>query len=138
MFTKAITYVDYNGTERTETFMFNMTASELAELDLVTDGGLRELLDKIVKAHDGKLLMKNFKKIIGMAYGIKSDDGRRFMKSEEITQSFFESPAYDLFFTELVTDPDKMTKFLEMVLPKNSDLEKRGLTIPKSPMVLNQ
>ena len=138
MFTKAITYVDYNGTERTENFMFSITAAELAELDLVTDGGFKELLEKIVKAHDGKLLMKNFKKIIGMAYGIKSDDGRRFMKSEDITQSFFESPAYDLFFSELVTDPDKMAKFLEMILPKNSDLEKRGFTAPKAPLTLNQ
>jgi len=46
MFTKTINYTDFNGEERTESFYFNLTKAELAELNLTTEGGLQEVLRK--------------------------------------------------------------------------------------------
>ena len=88
MLTKVIPYVDYDGNERSETCYFNLSKAELAELNLTTEGGLQTVLQKIIDAKNVPELTKWFKKIILMAYGEKSDDGRRFIKSEELTEAF--------------------------------------------------
>lgn len=49
-------------------------------------------------------------------YGVKSEDGRRFMKSEEISRSFMESPAYEILFEELVTNDKAAADFVNAVM----------------------
>lgn len=118
MLKKTITYTDYEGVERTENFYFNLTKAELAEMELTTDGGMKERLQRIVDAKDGKAIMREFKGIIMKAYGVKSDDGKRFRKSEELSKEFEESPAYDILFMELVTDADAAANFVQGILPQ--------------------
>ena len=88
MLKKTITFVDYNGVERTEDHYFNLTRAELLELETGTTGGLGEMINKIVQAKDVPTIMRTFKTIILKAYGKKSDDGRRFIKSEELATEF--------------------------------------------------
>lgn len=111
------TYTDYNGKERTEDFYFNLSKSELAEKHLSTDKGLAELLQDIIDSDDHKLIVETFKEIILKAYGEKSEDGRRFIKSEELSKAFSETPVYDELFMELSTDSDKAAKFIHGILP---------------------
>lgn len=113
------TYVDYDGVERTEDFYFALSKAELAEMELSTDGGFEKLIDKIVKSKDNKKIVETFKQILLKSYGEKSDDGRRFIKSAELSKEFSETPVYSDMFIELATDEDKASKFINGIMPKD-------------------
>ena len=117
MLKKTITYTDYEGVERTEDFYFNLTKAELIEMNLSEKGGLEKKLQKITAELDGKEIITVFKSLILKAYGEKSADGKRFVKSEELSKEFSETPAYDALFMELVTDADAAAKFVNGIVP---------------------
>ena len=118
MLKKTITYTDYDGNERTEDFYFNISKAELTELQYSVKGGLKNILEKAVQEKDGPTIMQLSKEIVLKAYGVKSNDGRRFMKSEEITKEFAETDAYVNLFMELATDEKAAIAFAEGVMPK--------------------
>ena len=121
MLKKTIQYVDYNGVERKEDFYFNLSKAEVTEMELSVDGGLSNMLEQIVNSKDNKRIIELFKKIILKAYGEKSPDGRRFMKSEEISQAFAETEAYSELFIALAMNAEEAAKFIEGILPANLD-----------------
>lgn len=121
MLKKTITYNDYNGAERTEDFYFNLTEAEVVEMQYSIGGGLEERLERIVKTKDQPAILREFKKLILMAYGEKSDDGKQFMKSEEISKRFECTEAYSNLFMELATDADKASEFVNGIVPKIKD-----------------
>ena len=124
MLKKTITYNDYNGNERTEDFYFNLTKAEIMEMELGTTGGLAEMLTRIVAAQDAPAIIKIFKDIVLKAYGEKSPDGKRFVKSEELSTAFSQTEAYSQLFMELATDADEAAKFINGIVPaapKNDD-----------------
>lgn len=118
MLKKTITYTDYDGNKRTEDFYFNISKAELTELQFSVKGGLKNILEKAVQEKDGPTIMQLSKEIVLKAYGVKSNDGRRFMKSEEITKEFAETEAYVNLFMELATDEKAAIAFAEGVMPK--------------------
>ena len=120
MLSKEIAYTDYNGVEKTETFYFNLTRAEIIELEVTHPGGLAEDMERAMKAKDPIKLFVLFKELIGASYGVKSDDGRRFMKGEEISRSFFESPAYDQLYMQMTTDEKFAADFVKGILPLES------------------
>lgn len=122
MIKKTITYKDYNGDERTETFMFNLTKAEILEMELTTIGGLEQLVNKIIETQDTKSLVKIFKELLCKSYGEKSPDGRRFIKSDELTKAFTETEAYSVLFMELATDSKAAADFVNGVIPDDIDL----------------
>ena len=101
MLKKTITYTDYNGNPRTEDFYFNLNEAELAEMVVSVDGGLTAMIQRIVAAQDGKQIIATFKDIVLRAYGEKSPDGRRFIKSPELRDAFSQTEAYVKLFMEL-------------------------------------
>ena len=117
MLKKTITYKDYNGVERTEDFMFNLTKAEILEMQLTKDGGRDAAIKKIVDAKDAPEIMKVFKDLILKSYGIVSDDGRRFIKSKEISDSFAQTEAFSMLFMELATDTDAASAFVNGIVP---------------------
>ena len=117
MLKKTITYTDYNGVERKEDFYFNLTKAEIMEMQLSTTGGLSELLTKIVDSKDVPSIIKVFKELILKAYGEKSEDGRKFIKSDEISTAFAQTEAYSQLFMELATDADAASKFVNGIAP---------------------
>ena len=128
MLTKSITYTDYDGAERTENFMFNLTKAELAELNLTTEGGLQAVIQKIIDSRDIPELTKWFKRVIMMSYGEKSPDGRRFVKSPELTEEFLQTEAYSELFVELITDENAAAAFINGIIPK---MEKSNIPAPE-------
>ena len=118
MLTKKITYTDYDGETRTENFMFNLTEAELVAMDLSTIGGLEQRLEKIQKMKDTNQMLKIFEDLIGKAYGEKSDDGRRFIKSDELFENFKQTEAYSELFMELISEPQAMAAFFSGIVPK--------------------
>lgn len=128
MLTKSITYTDYDGVERTENFMFNLTKAEIAELNLTTEGGLEATIKKIVESRDVPEITKWFKRIIMMAYGEKSADGRRFVKKPELTEEFLQTEAYSELFVELLTNENAAAAFVNGIIPK---MEQSNVPAPK-------
>ncbi|MGB4293546.1 MAG: hypothetical protein WBJ37_11780 [Bacteroidales bacterium] len=117
MLKKTITYTDYNGNERTEDFYFNLYKAEIMEMEMSTAGGLTEMIQKIVAAQDAPAIIKVFKELILKAYGEKSPDGKRFIKSDEISTAFSQTEAFSQLFIELATDADAAAKFVNGIIP---------------------
>ena len=117
MLKKTITYTDYNGITRTEDFYFNLTKAEIMEMQLSTNGGLDVMIKKIIDSQDAPSIIKIFKDLILKAYGEKSDDGKRFVKSKEISEGFAQTEAYSQLFMELATDTDAASKFVNGIVP---------------------
>lgn len=117
MLKKTIQYVDYNGVERKEDFYFNLTKAEITEMELSVDGGLSQMLETLVNSKNNKEIIQMFKQIILKAYGEKSPDGRRFMKSEEISQAFAQTEAYSELFIQLALNEEEASNFVKGILP---------------------
>lgn len=128
MLKKTIPYKDYNGTERTEDFYFNLSEAEVMEMEMSTAGGLAEMIKGIVAAQDAPAIIKIFKELILKAYGEKSPDGKRFVKSKEISDAFSQTEAYSKLFMELATDADAAAKFVNGILP-NTQSNRAGAAI---------
>ena len=119
MYKKTMTYTDYNGEERTEDFYFNLTKAEITEMELSTEGGLRDKIQRITKAKDVPEIIRLFKELILKAYGIKSPDGKRFIKSDQLSEEFSQTEAYSDFFVELATNSDSASEFVNGIMPSS-------------------
>lgn len=117
MLKKTITYTDFNGKQRTEDFYFNLTKAEVAEMEATVDGGFSTMLEKIVASNDPKRIVETFKDLVLKAYGEKSDDGRRFMKSPEIKQAFADTEAYSEIFMALAENAEAAADFVNGIMP---------------------
>lgn len=132
MLKRTITYEDYDGNTHTEDFYFNLSKAELIEIEASTPGGVAAKLEKISKDNNGAEIIKTFKDIILKSYGVKSEDGKRFVKSEEISKAFEETEAYSELFYELALDADKAAAFVNGIMPRklieeaNNDPELRA------------
>lgn len=117
MLKKTITYEDFNGDTVSEDFFFHLSKAELVELEMSHKDGLSEALQRIVAAEDNKAIVAEFKNIILTAYGKRSDDGRRFIKNQELRDEFQSTEAYSTLFMELVTETDKAIEFINGIIP---------------------
>lgn len=117
MLKKSITFTDYDGNERTENFWFNLSKAECMEMELSTNGGMQQMIEKIISEKDQAKIVKIFKEIILKSYGEKSPDGKHFYKSPEISAGFASTEAYSELFMELATNADKAAEFMNAVLP---------------------
>lgn len=133
MLKKTITYTDYNGTERTEDFYFNLSKAEFMDLEFSEKGGLAHKLQEVYINNDEQAMYQFFKKIILSAYGEKSEDGRRFMKSPEITEAFYQTEAYVELFMSFTASENALMEFLLGTIPKeySDELGKLDLSDPK-------
>lgn len=128
MLKKTIKYTDYNGVERTEDFYFNLNKAEIMEMQLTTVGGLDTYLKKIISTQDVPTLMRIFKDLVLKSYGVKSDDGRRFIKNDQLREEFEQTEAYSILYMELSTDADAAAAFVNGIIP--ADVAKQ---LPKDP-----
>ena len=119
MLKKTVTYVDYNGVERTEDFYFNLSKAEVAEMELSVEGGFSKMLEEIVKSKDNVRIVELFKQMVLKAYGEKSADGKRFVKSKELSEAFSQTEAYSEIFMELALDEKAAAAFVNGIMPAN-------------------
>ena len=130
MYKKTITYNDYDGNERTEDFYFNLTKAEIAEMELSTTGGLEKMINQIIQSQDTRKIIAVFKEIIAKAYGVKSLDGRKFIKNDEVREDFFATEAYSQLFMELGTDANAAAEFIKGIIPKDLSEQVNKGSIP--------
>ncbi len=119
MLKESIKYVDYNGVERTEDFYFNLSKAEIAEMELEIPGGMTAMLERITAAQDTPTLVKIFKDLILRSYGEKSADGKRFIKSKELSEGFSQTEAYSELFMKLATNAEAASNFVNGIMPKD-------------------
>ena len=117
MLKKTITYTDYNDVTHTETYFFNLSKAECMEMEMSTSGGLTEMINKIIETQDVPAIIKIFKDLILKAYGVKSPDGKRFIKSEELSTAFAQTEAYSVLFMELATNAEEAAAFVNGIMP---------------------
>lgn len=118
MIKKSITYTDFNDEEVTEDYYFHYTAAEVAELEASEDGGLSKAVQKIIAEENIHKILGLFKQIVGGAVGKRSEDGKRFVKTEEYKQEFLSSEAYSELFVELIRNPEYAAEFINSLVPK--------------------
>ena len=118
MLKKLIKYTDYDGRERSENFYFYLNKAELMEMELGVDGGMQQMIQLIIDKQDIPKIMNAFKTIILKAYGEKSPDGRRFIKSEALSTAFSQTEAYSNLYMELVTDAKAAAAFINGIVPE--------------------
>ena len=117
MYSETMTFTDFDGVQRTEKFYFNLTKQEVLKMDICEEGGMVKSLEKIIAESDGKRLYQRFEAIVDTAYGQKSLDGRRFMKSEGILNNFKQTNAYSDLIIKLATDAKYAANFMNSILP---------------------
>lgn len=117
MLKKEITFTDYNGNPRKETFWFNLNKAEITRMQLERAGGLDKKLEKISEKQDVPAIIETFRKLILDSYGEKSDDGRRFIKNAQLSKEFEETEAFSELFMELCTDAKAAADFVNGILP---------------------
>lgn len=137
MLTKKIKFTNYFGEEVEQEFMFNLNETELTNMNLMENGGLPRLIEKIINTHDQPRLIEYFQKIIWESYGEISDDGMRFEKSYEKSLAFSQTDAYNRLYMELISDAKKAADFINGIVPpevakaavENQNLRKDGRTM---------
>ena len=126
MVVEKIKYTDFNGLEREEDFMFNLTEAEITEMELTTDGGLSDSIKKIIAAQDTPEIIKVFKMLLLKSYGEKSADGRRFVKSDKLSEEFSQTNAYSQLFMKLATDDKAAVAFINGIMPDSMQEKAAG------------
>ena len=126
MVVEKIKYTDFNGLEREEEFMFNLTEAEITEMELTTDGGLSDSIKKIIAAQDTPEIIKVFKMLLLKSYGEKSADGRRFVKSEKLSEEFSQTNAYSQLFMKLATDDKAAVACINGIMPDSMQEKAAG------------
>lgn len=119
MYKKTLTYEDFDGEEITEDFYFNLNKAEIIEHDDLIEAiaryGKRAEKKDEFGSKDMKTMMSYIKELMFLSYGEKSEDGRRFVKSEEILTDFINSNAFPDIYMEILTDETVATEFVEGV-----------------------
>ncbi len=123
MLKKTITYQNFAGETVTEDFYFNLTKAELLQLEMAMTNGLAAHIDKLVAEQRGEELLDMFDRIITKAYGVKSFDGKQFVKSQDALNTFRFSGAYDQLFMEIALDAKAADEFTRGILPKDLGVE---------------
>lgn len=124
MLVKKITYEDYNGVTREEEFYFNLNQIELLEMEAKLQGGMEGYVQSLVTNRDTGGLFDFICSLVQKAYGVKSADGRNFVKNEQVLADFVGTEAYTALMTELLLDRKdaedlkNLTAFLNGILPK--------------------
>lgn len=127
MYVWPVTYEDFNGRVREEEFCFHLSEAELTMLNLSYEGGMEQRLHRIMKDEKGSEIITMFRDILRRSYGVKSDDGRRFIKNDEVYYAFEQTDAYSKIFMELCTNSTRASEFASGIMPKNlaAEVEKK-------------
>lgn len=119
MYVKEIEYTDFNGVARKEKFYFNLTKAEILDMELGKTGGLTEYIQKIIAAQDTPAIMGLFKTLLLKSYGVKSDDGRRFIKNDQVREDFEQTQAFSDLYMLLAINDEEASKFVNSIIPED-------------------
>ena len=116
MIEKVVKGKDFNGNEYEESYFFHLSKGDLMDW-AAEDGGLVDTIMSISKESDPMKIIPMMKKILIRSYGVKTPDGKAFIKDPEEVKYFQYTPAFSELYIELSTDSDKAVEFIEGILP---------------------
>lgn len=130
MLKKTVQYTDFDGNDRTEELYFNLTQTELVEMAMELPDGIADSVGsdptkidenaaavKLMEALGDKGVLSFIKNLLLKSYGIKSEDGRRFEKSEKISTEFSQTLAFDTILMDLMSNDVEAANFVNNVIP---------------------
>lgn len=129
MLRKEIKYKDFDGNDASDICYFNLSKTEIIKMQVGKAGGLTGFLQRLIETKDENLVVEQFDEFILKSYGVKSEDGKRFIKSPELSHAFSQSLAYDALFMELATDAEKMVEFITGLVPKELQTEMANIDV---------
>ena len=124
MIKKTITYTDFDGKEVTEDCYFHLSKAKIAERELDSNGAFSAMLKEIGETKDGAKIMKMMKEFILESYGVRSEDGKHFYQTEELSKDFEATEAYSELYMELCTNTDAAVAFITGIFPFNDSQKK--------------
>ncbi len=119
MITREVTYIDYNGDEQTEKYYFDLTVPEMLELSFSSAGDIQSTLERLSNSRKVGEIFNIIQMIIFKSVGVKSDNGKRFIKNEEVLNDFKQSRGYESFLMKMMQDTDYASKFIEQLIPQD-------------------
>ena len=111
MLKQKVQYEDFDGATQAETLYFNLNRMEL--ITLQSRYGKEDMaayIDKLVEDKDIEKVYEILNDIVLSAYGLRSEDGKRFIKNETIREEFKQSLAYEALIEDF---HDETRKVLE-------------------------
>ena len=132
MYKKTITYTDFNGNSRKEDFYFNLTKAECTRMEMSTERGMSDMIDRVIAAQDVPSLITIFEDMIQKSYGVKTPDGRGFVKRKEDLENFMSTNAYSDLYMELVTDANAAAEFLNGIIPNMPESKATPQVVPNT------
>lgn len=125
MFKKTIKFTNFNDEEVSKDFYFHLSKSEL--LTMASDGKtMQARIEKIIATKDIAGVLAEFRVLIRLSVGVRSEDGTRFIKDSDAQSHLLDSPAYDELLFELLSKPDYAAEFVNKLVPEKlqKELEK--------------
>lgn len=120
MYKKELSYKDYSGQQCTETFWFHLNEVELMDIEVGVDpNGMLAYLEKIQKANDKVKAINFIKMLIRKSFGVRSDDGKQFIKTDRIWAEFEATAAYPTLFMTLMRSEIEMEAFVNGITPED-------------------
>lgn len=117
MIKQTVKYTNYNGEMVEEDLYFNLTRLEMMDMEMDEHGAMSQRIDRMKKAKDARAAYYEVKEIVIKSFGIRSEDGKYFHKNEKIREDFLNSAAYDEFFMSLFGSTQKVTDFVNGIVP---------------------
>ena len=116
-----VTFTDYNDVEHTEDLYFHLSEEELLQIAKNDPDFSPAKLDALRKSEDPIAMFLMVRKVVGLAFGVKSEDGWYFDKKCQKATNFLNSAACEKFLDDLISseDPNVLVKFFEQVFPKS-------------------
>ena len=153
MIKKTITFTDFDGNEITEDWYFGLSPAEIAELELNSNGTLSERLERVgqsleekegedpekrnervIRASGGEIIQL-FRELLMMSVGKRSEDGRRFLKSQDLTDDFVQTGSYSNLLMDLVSNPGTAAEFINGIMPTEAiEKLKQGQPVTDLPL----
>lgn len=131
MIKRTVIYTNFDGVEVKEDLYFHLSKAEMTEMEVSIPGGLGNAIQTIIKSGDNSELLKLFKTIILKAYGVKSEDGRRFIKSDRLIEEFVQTEAYSELFMSLLQSDDGAAAFIKGIMPPDVVKQADATQLPK-------
>jgi len=119
MITREVTYIDYNDDEQTEKYYFDLTVPEMLELSFSSAGDIQSTLERLSNSRKVGEIFQIIQALIFKSVGVKSDDGKRFVKNEAVLNEFKQSRGYEAFLMKMMQDTDYASKFIEQLIPQD-------------------
>lgn len=102
-----------SGEKETAELYFHLNKPELVALS-----GEIDELKEVMNSNDNVRMFTKIKEIVLLAYGVRSADGKRFVKSPEITKEFEQSEAFSEYMFALASDADVQDRFFKGLFPE--------------------